>query len=366
MGLFGMGLASYPGRTATTSIMGSRVDIMKNCLLTTGLVLVVASLFLTAPLALESPTREPNALPLGKETQIDGVIVERSEAKLLVRQDVGAEREVLLRDQTVIRERKKNLLRGAIGYSREELIPGLNVRIKGWGDLSGNLVAKEIRFTQDDLKIAKTIWSRVSPVEAGLENTQTEVGLVKDEVGRNAQRTQGQIEELEAAFRMNRDGVEEAKAAADSAAHTAEVTKLDLDATKQRLSDLDSFKEVSALTVLFKFNSVELTPRAKTLLDGLVDIATSQTGYLMEIRGFASSDGNPIYNRQLSEKRALQVLRYLVDHHNIPLRRIVSPYGHGDAHPIANDTQLAGRKLNRRVVIRLLVNKGMGESGIPG
>lgn len=339
---------------------------MKSFLLLRGFVLAVASLLVVTSLALQSSARERGVSSPGRETQIDGVIVELSDTELVVRQDLGREVVVSLRDETEIGERKKNFLRRAIGYSWEELVPGLNVQIIGWGDLSNNLVAKEIRFTQDDLRVAKMISSGLSPVDARLEKTRAEVGAVRDEMGRHAQHTQGQVEELEAAFRMTRDGVKEAKAAAGSAVQTAEVTKLDLDATKRRLSDLDSFQEVSALTVLFSFDSAELTPKTKILLDGLVENVTSRKGYIVEIRGFASSGGDPVYNRRLSEKRAQQVLQYLVDQHQIPLRRILSPYGHGATNPVADNAQLPGRKLNRRVVIRLLVNKGIGESGISG
>jgi outer membrane protein OmpA-like peptidoglycan-associated protein len=53
------------------------------------------------------------------------------------------------------------------------------------------------------------------------------------------------------------------------------------------------------------------------------------------------------------------VIRYLVENHNIPLRRIVTPYGYGESNPVAENTSRDGRAQNRRVEVKLLVNKGL-------
>jgi flagellar motor protein MotB len=53
------------------------------------------------------------------------------------------------------------------------------------------------------------------------------------------------------------------------------------------------------------------------------------------------------------------VIRYLVENHSIPLRRIITPYGFGETNPIAENTSRDGRAQNRRVEVKLLVNKGI-------
>ena len=63
----------------------------------------------------------------------------------------------------------------------------------------------------------------------------------------------------------------------------------------------------------------------------------------------------------LSQRRADAVIRYLVENHQIPLRRIITPYGFGETNPVAENTTREGRAQNRRVEVKLLVSKGIGQ-----
>ena len=61
----------------------------------------------------------------------------------------------------------------------------------------------------------------------------------------------------------------------------------------------------------------------------------------------------------LSQQRADNVIRYLVENHNLPLRRIVTPYGYGEAQPVADNKTREGRAENRRVEVKILVSRGL-------
>jgi outer membrane protein OmpA-like peptidoglycan-associated protein len=53
--------------------------------------------------------------------------------------------------------------------------------------------------------------------------------------------------------------------------------------------------------------------------------------------------------------------RTIRDAQNIPMRRILVPAGYGSLHPAASNTDAQGRAENRRVDVKVLVNKGLNE-----
>lgn len=73
--------------------------------------------------------------------------------------------------------------------------------------------------------------------------------------------------------------------------------------------------------------------------------------------GFASADGSQNFNRRLSMRRADAVVSYLAENYDIPLRRIITPYGFGAAKPVADNSSREGRQENRRVEVTILVSK---------
>jgi outer membrane protein OmpA-like peptidoglycan-associated protein len=76
--------------------------------------------------------------------------------------------------------------------------------------------------------------------------------------------------------------------------------------------------------------------------------------YVIELQGFTDKSGSPTYNETLSEARVQAVARYMANEHQIPVRSI-SMLGAGYARPVADDKTREGRKMNRRVEVRLWV-----------
>ena len=102
-----------------------------------------------------------------------------------------------------------------------------------------------------------------------------------------------------------------------------------------------------------------LSPEAKTTLDEVATYAKNARGFVIEVTGYAYESKNKNINRQLSQQRAESVVRYLVENHNIPLRRIITPYGYGELQPIAENDTREGREQNRRVEVKVLVSRGL-------
>jgi outer membrane protein OmpA-like peptidoglycan-associated protein len=146
---------------------------------------------------------------------------------------------------------------------------------------------------------------------------------------------------------------------AKAAQETADSAIAGVNATNDRISALDDYEPQTVAAVNFKTGSAVLSPDSKTKLDDIATKALNAKGYVLEVSGFADTTGSENRNRILSQRRADNVIRYLVENHNIPLRRIVTPYGYGESHPVAENTSRDGRAQNRRVEIKLLVNKGL-------
>jgi outer membrane protein OmpA-like peptidoglycan-associated protein len=83
------------------------------------------------------------------------------------------------------------------------------------------------------------------------------------------------------------------------------------------------------------------------------------------VTGYASADGPEARNRALSERRAEAVRRYLAENHDIPLQRMINPFGFGELKPVAENNTREGRKQNRRVEVAILINKRLTASATP-
>ncbi len=299
-------------------------------------------------LVAQDTSSEPKAqAPLGV-MKTNGVVVERSTDGFTLRDEQGSEMSIAVTDETVIKEQKRNFFRKANSYTSQDLLLGLKLQVKGHGTSTGQLVAQEIKFTQDDLRIAQIISSRVSPVEMRVEEAHNR----QDRLEERTEIMSGQITELNEAFGVARSEARQAQHTADRAISRAENTD-------KRVSALDEYQEAHMLVIAFTFNSSSLSEDARVKLDGLARQTNDVKGYLIEVKGFASSDGDDNYNALLSQRRAETVVRYLIEHHQISLRRMITPHGYGELAPVAENSSSQGRQQNRRVEVRILVNKGL-------
>jgi outer membrane protein OmpA-like peptidoglycan-associated protein len=301
----------------------------------------------------------------GQKVSVEGAIYTQQADSITVRSPGGAVYRVTLANDPEVKEKKSNPFRGAKKYSKNDLVPGLHVEIKGVGDDSGSIVAKEIRLTQDDFKVAQTMDSRVVPVENSLAETKARLG----EAEQNAQRLSGQVQELSAVSNAARGGAKAAQETADTAMSTAadarsraDSAKAGVKAANERITSLDEYAVKNTAIVHFKVGSAVLSEEDKSELEELAGQAKAERGYLIEVAGFASADGDQAYNRRLSQKRADAVIQHMAENYSIPLRRFVTPMGFGESQPVADNTTLSGRKENRRVEVRILVNSGLAQS----
>lgn len=282
-------------------------------------------------------------LTVGQKYEIKGVVVAKDDANtFIVRDATGVDTRVFVAPNASI---KHNSFWGSGGrYPVTSIVRGLNLEVEGVGDGSGALQATKIRFDKSNLEVAQSIDARVSPAEERLTIAE-----------QNAERVSGQIDELMAISNAARGG---AKAAQD----TADAAVAGVNATNERISAMDDYVVQTTATVNFRVNSSVLSTEAKAALDEVATASQSLRGYVIEVTGFASSDGSAAANKRLSQRRAQAVIDYLVETHNVPLRRIGQSYGFGELQAIADNSTLEGRMQNRRVEVKLLVSRGLNQN----
>ena len=298
----------------------------------------------------KTSTSGSRTIASGQKMKIKGVVTRRDADTFVVRDMNGVDTVVRLSDQTSVKT-KGGFLRGGTNYGQTSILRGLNLEIEGRGNGSGELAAEKIRFNDSDLRVAHAVESRAAPLEERASNTETKLS----EVEANAQRLSGQLDELAAVSNAARGGAKAAQATADAAV-------AGVNATNERISALDDYEPQTIAAVNFKSGSAMLSPDSKTKLDDIATKALNAKGYVLEVSGYADTVGSINLNRQLSQRRADAVIRYMVENHNIPLRRIITPFGYGETNPVADNESREGRAQNRRVEIKLLVNKGLTSS----
>jgi outer membrane protein OmpA-like peptidoglycan-associated protein len=283
-------------------------------------------------------------LTSGMKYKVQGAVVTKeNDNTFILRDSTGNDTRIVLGPESSIKT-KGGWFSSGDRIASNQIVRGLYLTAEGRGDSSGSLAATKVRFDKDDFKVAQSIDTRVTPAEERLTVAE-----------QNAQRLSGQIDELMAISNAARGG-------AKAAQETADAAVAGVNATNQRISALDDYVVQSSSTVNFKVNSAILSPEAKASLDQVATTATTLKGYVIEVTGFASSDGSTTKNKALSQRRAQAVIDYLVETHNVPLRRIGQSYGFGELQAVADNSTLEGRQQNRRVEVKLLVSRGMNQN----
>lgn len=259
------------------------------------------------------------SIPSGAKMKFRGVVMGREADTFTIRDRNRTDYQVLLTEQTSIKT-YGGFLRFGKKYAVADILRGLIVEVEGRGNVQGQLAAEKVRFEESDMRAAVTTDTRVKPVEE------------------NQERIAGQIDELHA---------------------IAAEARTEVRAANERISALDDYDVQETFTVNFALNSAVLSLEARQRLDALAQKAMSAKSYLLEVAGHTDSTGNEGRNFVLSQQRADAVMQYLAVQHKIPTRRFVSPMGYGKTEAIADNRSATGRAQNRRVEVKMLLNRGM-------
>jgi len=309
-----------------------------------------------------SADTQAHNITAGEAAKVQGVIESRDGNKIQLRENPSTVVVLITDSKTHITMRS-----GLWGMSRKdmdsgELLPGLYVSAEGRGGEHGELMTSKIFFDPSDLKAARSADSRVRPVEGRAGALEARAGTIEgreDQVESRAGDLEKRSTNLEGKEQQTEQQVAVVKDTANQANDSAQKANTGVASLGDRVTSLDDYSTKTSVTVLFAVNSSRLTPEAKTDLGTIVQQIGDEKGYMIEVAGFADSTGNADRNQVLSEARAAAVVRYLQEEGNVPLRRILAPAGLGTTHAAAENTTAQGRKQNRRVEVRILVNRGL-------
>jgi OOP family OmpA-OmpF porin len=275
-----------------------------------------------------------SATMAAQSTKVEGHIKARNGDTMIVQTSDSQEIAVRLTEST-----KVSQIQGMFQARRKEmamaaLIPGLEVKIEGFYDSQNNVLAKSVEFKGNDLEHATAI-------QAGLHESKVEAQKQKEELAMQQAALQQQQAQL---------AEQQQKIAANKAA---------IDAAVARFGQLDDYYILDEVTVYFGNGKTDVDPKYNPQLLALAERAKSVEGYVIEVKGYASSVGSVSLNQQLSEDRANSVTNILIQQGHIPLTRMLAPGAMGESHQVGSDNTAEGQAENRRVVVRVLQNKAI-------
>lgn len=104
--------------------------------------------------------------------------------------------------------------------------------------------------------------------------------------------------------------------------------------------------------VTFDTNQADIKSGFYPVLDSVAVVLNEYEKTLIEVAGHTDSTGTDQINQPLSERRAGSVAGYLESRDVLSMR--IASFGLGSRHPVADNSTVDGRQLNRRVEITLV------------
>jgi|SRR5271169_2569230 len=279
---------------------------------------------------------------------VQGVINGRSGATMTLQTQYLGNLVVILTPFTEVDE-----VQGLLKIRKKEmgltaLVPGLPVQVQGTYNAQNQLVANTIKFKGDDLRNAEDIQAGVAPTAQLAQANQQQIQQSEQQIQAQKQLLSEQQQQLQA---------EQEQTAANATAIAA--NKAAIEADNKRFGELADYNIMGEVTVLFGNGQVTIEDQYKPQLLKLAQQAKGITGYILQVKGYASKVGSAALNQRLSTERADNVTSFLEQQGHIPLTNMLAPGAMGTSKQIAPDTSAEGQAENRRVVVMILQNKGI-------
>jgi outer membrane protein OmpA-like peptidoglycan-associated protein len=176
----------------------------------------------------------------------------------------------------------------------------------------------------------------------------TDIQKTQQDVAKNTQAISATDEKATGADRRAGDAMNRANQANDQA------QKDDQEISQLRgvIANLDDYKVANTATVLFKFNSADLSQEDKEELDKVASNTGSLKRYFIAVEGYTDTTGDANYNLQLSRRRADAVVLYLSTEKKVPFYQIRT-IGLGENNLVDPGKTREARAKNRRVEVKV-------------
>lgn len=268
---------------------------------------------------------------LAQDVKVKGIIKARSGDTLTLQSDTAQNITVLLTETTDVGQFEGALKARNKKMSMASLVPGLPIQVEGSNNADNQIVATKIRFKGNDYQQAQAIQAGMHEQEKLNQQQQAELAAQNAAL----QQQQAQLTEQEQKIAANKAAI---------AANTA------------RFGQLDDYYIWDEVTVYFANGKTALDPKYNAPLSALAEKASTVNGYMIEVKGYASTTGSAALNQQLSEDRATNVVNFLQQQGHVPLTRMLAPGAMGET---GDSKTGADQAEARKVVVRVLQNKAI-------
>ena len=276
-----------------------------------------------------------------QSVKVQGIIKGRTGNDMILQTSDTPHLVVVLTDTTDVAQVVGALKARNKKMSMAALIPGLPVQVEGTYNAQNQLVASKVRFKGDDLQQAQAI-------QAGVHETQKQAAANEAELKQQAD-----------ALAAQNAALKEQQAALDEQAKKVAANKAAIAANSARFGQMDDYYILDEVTVLFGNGKTKVDPQYVPQLTALCEKAKTYNGYMIQVKGYASSAGSAAVNQKLSDQRAQNVTNIVLQQGHVPLTNMLAPGAMGESRQIATDKTAEGEAQNRRVVVRILQNKGI-------
>lgn len=310
--------------------------------------------------ALYSDTLPTRQIPAGEKTRITGTILSRHGDLVTVREKKSGDLVLvnLFEDTKIERQTGQWHFFRHPRMDVTAMVPGLAIEVEGVGNSNGQFDARKISFKPDVFAIEIAAQRQIVANRTATERAQ----LTATKGLQTANVAQASANEAQASADSAQDTANQSAAEAQSAAALGVLDAVAVQMINKRVSELDAYETVAEISIYFGNDNAVLDDAAKKQLDQLAEVATTLDGYMIEIAGYASSPGSRKLNQKVSEERAAAVAQYLREPNNVPMRRILAPAGYGATHLFASGADPDDRPIDRRVDVKVLVNKAFGQA----